>query len=53
MMQLAERARVPFWPAASVHDIPCLVLDWMRLAAEAEDTAAAEIARRNRPHPAH
>lgn len=50
-MQLAERARVPFWPAASVHDLPRIMLDWLSVAAEAEAEAQEQIARRNATRP--
>lgn len=38
-MQRAERCGVPFWPAASVHDIPYLIFDWQDIRAEAEAKA--------------
>ncbi len=38
-MRRAEHLGVPFWPAASVHDIPYLIFDWYDIRAEAEHRA--------------
>ena len=51
-MQLAERARTPFWPASSIFDTPLLILHWHAIAAEAEARAQDEIARKRERHTA-
>jgi hypothetical protein len=45
MMQRADMARVPFWPADSILDVPLIVLDWLAIKAEALARAEPAIAR--------
>jgi hypothetical protein len=47
-MRLARRNGVPFWPAASVLDIPILIFIWQDIAIEAEEMAAPQLEARAR-----
>ena len=52
-MQYAERMSVPFWPAASVVDIPYLIFDWYAVAAIANERARPTLERRAKQRAAH
>ena len=47
-MRLARRSGVPFWPAASVLDIPVLIFIWQDIAIEAEEAAQPTLEARAR-----
>ena len=44
-MQRAQASGVPFWPAASILDIPDVVLNWQDIYAEAYAKAQPELER--------